>query len=222
MLKLGLCCGSGTCCALLGAVLWFGGGEAVEQTTETVIKSAGCANPIIASNCSKFSACSVDRNLSLATGDELARYEEEVALDGSTFDDWVAPDFELPTTDGGKVALSDYRGKNVALVFLSSHCYHSLDTLPILDELQTRYEDVEFLPIFINSGDVEDVATRAYELDVDYPLVVSEDKAISELYDSRMVPSTFLIDEQGRVTKKLVGFKDEKTLDEAIADLTRS
>ena len=32
-------------------------------------------------NCSKYSACSVDRNLMNASGKELERYEEEVALD---------------------------------------------------------------------------------------------------------------------------------------------
>jgi peroxiredoxin len=172
-------------------------------------------------NCSKYSACSVERNLNNATGDELARYEKEVAQDGSTFQGWSAPDFELPTTSGEKVSLSDFRGKNVALVFLSGHCYHSLDTLPILGELRAKYSDVEFLPVFINSGDVQDVITRAYELDVEYAIVVSADKAIAKAYDSRMVPSTFLIDEQGHVTKKLVGFKDKNTLDAAIAELIR-
>jgi peroxiredoxin len=173
-------------------------------------------------NCERYSACSVDRNLNHATGDELARYEREVALDGRAFEGWVAPPFELPTTAGDTVALSSHRGKNVVLVFLSGHCYHSLDTLPILGELRRKYADVVFLPVFINSGDVEQLASRAWELEVDYPLVVSRDKAIAQAYDSRMVPSTFLIDEQGRVTRKLVGFKDQAALDAAIAELVRS
>ncbi len=295
MFKLGLCCGGGACCLLVGT-LWMGGGQAVERAidavAETSTKSAGCAkakndvqlteveqeaaaylagliesgklaqateeqleqdlgltreaiaeldqenlragvfalllergfdvSKLGVGNCSRFSACSVDRNLNLASGDELARYEAEVALDGTTFDDWTAPDFELPTTDGDKVSLSDYRGSKVAKVLLSSHCYHSLDTLPILAELQAKHSEVVFLPVFINSGSVEDVAARAFELDVDYRLLVSEDKAISESYDSRMVPSTFLIDDRGRVTRRLVGFKDRSALDEAIGELARS
>lgn len=173
-------------------------------------------------NCAKYAACSVDRNLMNATGEELARYEAEVALDGSTFDGRVAPDFTLPDTEGRDVSLSQYRGRDVAVVFLSAHCYHSLDTLPILAELRTKYEqELTILPVFINSGDVEHLAARTWELDVDYPLIVSRDKRISEAYDSRMVPSTFLIDEDGNLVRKFVGFKDRDTLDAAFRELTR-
>ena len=174
--------------------------------------------------CSKFSACSVDRNLNNASGEELARYQKEVARDGTTFADWAAPDFELPTTAGKTVSLSDYRGKNVALVFLSGHCYHSLDTLPILAELRQKYADkgLEILPVFINSGSPDDVKSRAWELDIDYPLLVSESKELSKAYESRMVPSTFLINEEGKITRKLVGFKDKEALETALEELVRS
>ena len=79
------------------------------------------------------------------------------------------------------MALSDFRGKNGALVFLSGHCYHSLDTLPIIAELREEYADrnVEIIPEFINSGSTEDLRSRAWEWDVEYPLIVSEDKSIS-------------------------------------------
>jgi peroxiredoxin len=316
MMKLGLCCGGGLCCALLGGILWLGGGSTIlSQTVGEVptqerigCRKAGCTKtdcdehatagapcgmpsgditdvdlthderkvvtyladmiedgeaPMVDSdelekelglsleaieqldksklragvmaelsrrnfdlaslggNCSKYSACSVDRNLMNATGDDLERYEEEIALDGASFSDRIAPDFALPSTDGERVSLSEYRGKNVAVVFLSAHCYHSLDTLPMLAELKQKYADrgLEIIPVFINSGDVEDVASRAWELDVGYPLVVSEGKEISKAYDSRMVPSTFLVDEQGNLVRQLVGFKDKNTLDQAFGEL---
>ena len=206
--------------------------EAIEQLDESKLRAAVMAElssrnfdlASLGGNCSKYSACSVDRNLMNATGDELKRYEEEVALDGSSFSDRIAPDFTLPATNGEQMSLSEHRGKNVAVVFLSAHCYHSLDTLPILAQLKQKYDDrgLEILPIFINSGGVEDVKSRAWELDVEYPLLVSEGKEISEAYDSRMVPSTFLIDEQGRLVKQLVGFKDEAVLDQAFGELVGS
>ncbi len=206
--------------------------DEIEKLVESKLRAAVMAElerrgfdlASLGGKCSKYSACSVDRNLMNATGKELERYEEEVALDGAVFSNRLAPDFTLPSTTGDQVSLSDYRGKNVALVFLSAHCYHSLDTLPILAELRQEYKDagLEILPLFINSGSAEDVASRAWELDIQYPLLVSEGKEISEAYESRMVPSTFLIDEQGRLTKKLVGFKDKATLDRAFEELVGS
>lgn len=318
MLKLGLCCGGGLCCALLGGALWLGSGTTVlgEAAERVGVPTVGCAKagctkagcdkhpaskapcampsgdiqdvdltadekkvvayiadkiedgelPMIdgeelaekvglteeaiaqldesklragvmaelsrrnfdlaslGGNCSKYNACSVDRNLMNATGEELERYKAEVALDGSTFTDRVAPDFTLPDTEGRQVSLSQYRGENVAVVFLSAHCYHSLDTLPILAELKDKYQDdLTILPVFVNSGSVADVAAGAeWEWEIEYPLLVSEDKEISEAYDSRMVPSTFLIDERGNLTRKLVGFKDKATLDAAFGELIES
>ena len=318
MMKLGLCCGAGVCCALLSGALWLGGGtavlaegaevgaektagcpkagctrtgckkhatagapcgassgdaadveltadeqkvvayladmieggeapmvdgeklekelglsmDAIEQLDESKLRPAVMAElsrrnfdlASLGGNCSKYNACSVDRNLMNAAGEELERYKEEVALDGTSFSGRIAPEFTLPNTKGEQVSLSDHRGKNVAVVFLSAHCYHSLDTLPILAELKQKYEDQDLtiLPVFINSGSVEDVASRAWELDVEYPLIVSEGKEISKLYDSRMVPSTFLIDEQGNLTKRLVGFKDKAALDQAFGELVGS
>jgi peroxiredoxin len=174
-----------------------------------------------ASNCTKFSACSVDRDLSGATGEELERYTQEKSLDGATFKDWYAPDLTLPTTAGHRVRLSEQRGKPVALVFLSGHCNHSHDTLPILAALKTKYElqGLVILPVFINSGSAEGINSWFAEMRLNYDPLVSEGKEISKAYDSRMVPSTFLIDRKGRITKKLVGFKDEAVLDQAFGEL---
>ena len=176
------------------------------------------------SYCSKFSACSVDRDLSGASGEELDRYKLEKSQDGDTFTDLSAPDFTLPTTDGRQVTLSDYRGKPVALVFLSGHCSLSFDTLPILTELNKKYgsEDLAILPVYVNSGSVNNVLTWSAEMNLAYPLIVANSKDLSKVYNSRMVPSTFLIDRNGKVTKKFVGYKDQALLDRAFAELVGS
>ena len=97
----------------------------------------------------------------------------------------------------------------------------SLFNIPTRTEASCDATDSCFI-VFINSGDAESVASRAWEWDVEYPLVVSEGKEISEAYDSRMVPSTFLIDKQGQLIKQFVGFKDKATLDRAFGELVGS
>jgi hypothetical protein len=51
---------------------------------------------------------------------------------------------------------------------------------------------------------------------------VAQRRDLAETYDFRMVPTTFLIDEEGRVTKKLVGQKGKAALDRAFRELVGS
>src|SRR4029079_13453119 len=46
-----------------------------------------------------------------------------------------APDFELEDVNGGKVPLSDYRGKTVVLNFWTTTCQPCLEEMPSLAEL---------------------------------------------------------------------------------------
>jgi cytochrome c biogenesis protein CcmG/thiol:disulfide interchange protein DsbE len=172
-------------------------------------------------NCSRFSACSVNRDLNGATGEELTRYEKEKAEDGATFKNWQAPDFTLPTTNGNTITLSDYKDRPVVVTFLAGHCSHSLDTLPILAELKQKYEPLglSILPVYVNSGSVDNVRTWSDEMNLGCPLIVSQGKDVSEAYDSWLVPSTFLIDSDGRITRKYVGYKSKEALDDAFAAL---
>ena len=61
---------------------------------------------------------------------------------------------------------------------------------------------------------------------LDLPLLVSEDDsddtALSEGYDFRMVPSVFLIDEDGMITRKLVGQKSDAALQQAVDEFLES
>ena len=180
------------------------------------LSSIACAG-----NCATFSACSIDRNLNGATGEELARYQTEKAEDGKNYSNLPAPAFTLPMTDGNQVSLADFNGKPVAIVTLSVHCYHSMETLPILTNLKKKYESqgLTILPVFVNATSVEDIQATIEGFELDFPVGVAKGKALSESYNSRMVPSTFLIDSQGNIAKKLVGQKDETTLDHAFGEL---
>ena len=177
-----------------------------------------------ASNCARFSACSIDRNLFGASGAELARYEEERAEDGRAFAEWAAPDFTLPSLSGAPVSLTDFHGENVALVFLAGHCNHCLQSLATLDQLREEYrsQGLAVVPVYINSGSVEDVHSWISALDLAMPVLIAEPRDLSERYDFSMVPTTFLIDRDGQVTRKLVGQKSKDELDEAFGELVAS
>ncbi len=181
-----------------------------------LMKSESCAG-----NCAAFGACSVDKNLAGASGAELDEYTTEKNTDGKEFTSWKAPEFTLPTTTGEEVSLADFRGKPVALVLMATHCNHCADTTPILSELQKKYEgELVIVPVMVGARSVKSVKAWARAMKVDYPILVAEGKDLAKAYNARLVPTVFLIDAKGYVTKKFVGFKDKKSLDKGLDGFT--
>lgn len=192
----------------------------IEVYQELVRRGVDVEALFAATTCSQLSACSVHRNLAGATGEELQRYADEKARDGQTYDDWSAPGFTLPATDGSDISLATYRGRPIVMTLLAGHCTHSLDTLPLLEEIRARYEntDLVVLPIYVNSGSVEDVQAWTSLMDLGFPLAVADGK-LADSFDSYLVPSTFLIERDGRIARRLVGFKEADELRAGVESL---
>lgn len=178
------------------------------------------------SNCVKFAACSVDQKLAAAAGEELERYTMEKAEDGKFYTDWQAPDFQFRAPDGSVHSLSDYKGQKVALMLFALHCNHCYATIPMISELHKEFEtdELKIIPVYVNKkGMVKDETIKYLnkEFGLRFDLMVSLNKNVGDLFDARMVPSTFLIDETGYITRKFVGQKDKLALAEAFGTFVK-
>ena len=95
--------------------------------------SSKCANSsACVSRCKQYAACSLNQDLSGATGVVLDMYVREKAKDGHTYENASLPKFEATRLSGEEIHSTDLVGKPTVLVFLASHCSHSYQTLPIL------------------------------------------------------------------------------------------
>ncbi len=170
------------------------------------------------SRCSDYGACSLWGNLNAATGDLLAMYEREKASDGTTFEALRLPAFEARSLAGATVHSTDLAGRPAVLAFLAVHCNHSMDTFPILQELHRRFapEGVQVVGVLINSGSVDDANGWVPRFAPEYPIWVYGEASLGDLIDSHLVPTYLLVDANGQVRKKLVGFKSEAAV---VADL---
>jgi len=169
--------------------------------------------------CSDYGACSLWGNLTTATGDLLALYEREKAADGETYEDFALPAFEARTLTGQRVRSTDLVGRPAVVAFLAVHCSHSMDTFPILQELHRRYGagGLQVVGVVVNSGPVEDVGGWVPHFAPQYAIWVHDDDPLGEVVGSHLVPTYLLVDADGKVRKKLVGFKDQETV---LANLT--
>jgi len=120
-----------------------------------------------------------------------------------------ANNFVLPTTDGKMVKLSDFKGKKVVINFWTTWCPPCKEELPELQRFyeQADSEHVAFLGINITSeeGGKEEVKSFLSKSGFDFPVLFDEKGEVMKLYKVMVIPTTFIIDEQGQVFKKIIG-----------------
>jgi len=106
-----------------------------------------------------------------------------------------APDFQLPRVGGGELALSQYRGRRVLLLF------SDLPRCPfnaLLADLQRRYAaGSEVDVVLVSQGDRRTNASMIAKLRVTFPVVLQRQREVSRLYRMFATPVGFLVDERG-------------------------
>lgn len=110
-----------------------------------------------------------------------------------------APDFTLPNAAGGEVALHEFTGRKVLLVFTQTGCGPCHDVMPELNRLQEKGEQQVLV---VNNGDPDETRAWADEVNARFPVLAQENWTLSKRYKVFATPFAFLIDEQGVVTSR--------------------
>ena len=122
-----------------------------------------------------------------------------------------AVDFEGVTDRGDEISSDDYRGEVLVLNFWYGACPPCRVEAPELEELNQQYEGkgVSFLGV-----NVRDQAPQSKEFakrwGISYPSVIDVDKgnmllAFAGTVGANAVPTTLVIDKQGRVAARFLG-----------------
>ena len=136
----------------------------------------------------------------------------------------LAPDFALKDADGRTVHLSDYRGKVVLLDFWATWCGPCRMEIPWFIEMQRQNRDrgFEVLGVSMDDNGWEDVKPFLAEMEVNYRIVIGND-ATAEVYGGvESLPTTFLIDREGRIAVVHVGLTSRKDIQDGVEQLLRS
>jgi peroxiredoxin len=115
----------------------------------------------------------------------------------------LGPPFRLPDLDGGTVALEDYRGRRVLLVFTDPHCGPCEELAPHLVRMHRQQRDGGPALIMVVRGDVEEIRQKAARYGFEFPVVLQERWKLSQEYGIFAVPVAFLIDEEGVIAKNV-------------------
>ncbi|MFQ5936520.1 MAG: TlpA family protein disulfide reductase [Acidiferrobacterales bacterium] len=112
----------------------------------------------------------------------------------------MAPNFALKSVKGKNLRLSEFRGEVVMINFWATWCGPCRQEMPVLDELYRRYHPIGFALLGVNIDDHTGRASKmARRLGVSYPILFDAQKAVSRLYDVNAMPTTVMLDRDGRV-----------------------
>ncbi len=146
-----------------------------------------------------------------------ANIQKSAVVDqGTKFQD--APQFTLPDLEGKDVSLSDFKGKLVFLNFWATWCPPCRREIPHFVELVNKYGKDGFtvLGVALDPRDFAKVKPFAKEYGINYP-VVYDKKRVSELYGGiGSIPTTFVINRQGKIVLKIVGSRPKEVFENII------
>lgn len=120
---------------------------------------------------------------------------------------FLAPDFELKTTEGETIKLSDLRGQAVLVNLWATWCPPCKAEMPTLQAFHDKYADSGFTVIAINDGDpAADVVQFAKDYQLSFPVWLDPTYiATEEAFKTMNLPSSFVIDRSGTVRLYWVG-----------------
>jgi cytochrome c biogenesis protein CcmG/thiol:disulfide interchange protein DsbE len=136
----------------------------------------------------------------------------------------VAPDFALKDADGKTVHLSEYRGKAVLLDFWATWCPPCKLEIPWLIDLERKNKDrgFEVLGVSMDEEGWEVVKPFMKEVGMNYRVVIGNDST-AEMYGGvESLPTTFMIDREGKIASIHIGLTSRKEFENDVAQLLDS
>ncbi len=137
----------------------------------------------------------------------------------------LVPNFSWRDESGKTIDFDSFRGKVTLINFWATWCGPCKRELPDLIALSKEMADknVKVLGISTDRGSnvIEEVRSFVAEYGISFQIVISNED-IEEAYGNvRVIPTTFLIDADGKIAQTMVGIRSKQQLIEAINTLLK-
>jgi cytochrome c biogenesis protein CcmG, thiol:disulfide interchange protein DsbE len=128
----------------------------------------------------------------------------------------LAPELRLPLLDGDTASLADYRGKVVMLNIWATWCPPCVTELPSMQRVYETFADqgLEILAVAVDAlpgerqadGRVVGVVSEFVDrFGLTFPVALDPTGGTERLLEVNYLPTTFLIDREGRIRVREVG-----------------
>jgi thiol-disulfide isomerase/thioredoxin len=114
--------------------------------------------------------------------------------------------FALPDIKGQQHSLNDYRGQVVLVNFWASWCPPCIQEMPVLEKLQQKLNEQPFEILAVNVGERKYRVWKFVKLiNFGLPVLLDERKDTFNAWGASVLPTSFLIDKQGRIRYRVQG-----------------
>lgn len=120
-----------------------------------------------------------------------------------------APAFSPHDIAGRNVSMADLKGKVVILNFWATWCPSCREEIPALIALQAKYQSqLQVIGVSEDEDGPKEVARFAQKAGINYLLVMATKELIAEYGGVPVLPTSFVIDVQGRVVQRHIDLHD--------------
>jgi len=110
---------------------------------------------------------------------------------------------------GRRHALADYRGSVVLVNFWATWCEPCRDEMVTMRKLQERLAGRPFVTLLVNYGESRiRVSEFVKRESIGFPVLLDPNQDASKAWRVRVLPSSFLIDADGRARYSIIGELD--------------
>src|SRR5262245_49111093 len=115
----------------------------------------------------------------------------------------VVPDFELPDLAGERHKLSEFRGKDLLLIFFNPKCGFCTKMADDLAALPIGGENGQAVPVVVTTGDREDNLQLVGRHGIRCPVLLQKEMEVASQYHAQGTPMGYRIDKEGRIASAL-------------------
>jgi len=121
---------------------------------------------------------------------------------------FLAPDFNVQTTTGESVRLSDYRGQAVLVNLWATWCPPCRAEMKSIDKVYKEYTDKGLVVLAVNmtyQDDASKVMPFVTAEGLTFPILLDESGDVGHAYQLRSLPSSFFIGRDGIIHEVIIG-----------------
>ena len=118
----------------------------------------------------------------------------------------MAPEFTLEQLEGGKISLSELRGRVVIIDFWATWCGPCRSSLPSLETIYQQYRGRGVTVLLLNQDEKPKAIRKFTGHRFSAPILLDAGSQVAQQYGVNGIPHTVVVDQQGRILYRHEGY----------------